>query len=179
MNLAQKLEIKSDGKLLRIEMAIPLANSKYILVTKHYNPDENIITNDNFDHPTQELAIWPDFICPDQDNNCKPIYEHYFYYTSDVKANGQVDFKPIVKAEVVRSAPRRGQKWYMSKKPLLGFIGSVGNYKGLIFIKHNPPIEMPHKFWKRGVDFGSTHKSVFYREAETERAGGISLILIA
>lgn len=155
-----------DGATIRVGLTIPLVNSRSIRVHKDYRQEQHILSTDNFDLLTQELAMWPDFICPGEDKNGKPHFEHYFYYTNDQTTGSkrvQVEFTPLGKDLLKRTG--KGKTWYMSKKPLLGFVGTVNNKQGLLLIKHviDPP---PTTNWKIGVDFGSTHSSVFRRAVE-------------
>lgn len=155
-----------DGATIRVELTIPLVKRRSIRVHKDYRQEQHIISTDNSDLLTQNLAMWPDFICPGEDENGKPHFEHYFYYTNDQPTGTkrvQVEFTPLRKDLLKRTG--RGKTWYMSKKPLLGFVGTVNDKQGLLLIKH--AVEAPPtKNWKIGVDFGSTHSSVFRREVE-------------
>jgi hypothetical protein len=155
-----------DGATIRVKLTIPLVKGRSIVVHKDYRQEQHIISNDNLDLPTQELAMWPDFICPGEDKNGKPYFEHYFYYTNDQTVGSkrvQVEFTPLGKDLLLRTG--RGKTWYMSRKPLLGFVGSVNNKQGLLLIDHTAATP-PTTNWKVGVDFGSTHTTVFRREVE-------------
>lgn len=153
-----------DGTTIRVELTIPLVKGRSIRAHKDYRQEN--IANDNLDLPTQQLAMWPDFICPGEDKNGKPHFEHYFYYTNDrttASKRVQVEFTPLGQDLLKRTG--KGKTWYMSKKPLPGFVGKVNDKQGLLLIK--PVIEAPPTTnWKIGVDFGSTHSSVFRREVE-------------
>lgn len=168
-DLARTTQVsKVNSSTMRVEIQIPLVKGRSIRVYKDYHADQNIVTNDNLDHPTQELAMWPDFVCPGQDENGKAFFEHYFYYTSDVKRAGQVqvEFTPLEETPLNREISEKGMRWYMRNTPLQGFVGSVGDNSGLLLINHARRLGQTTKYWKVGVDFGSTHTSVFYREVE-------------
>jgi hypothetical protein len=154
-----------DGATIRVELTIPLVKGRSIRVHKDYRQEQHIISTGNLGIPTQELAMWPDFVCPGEDKNGQPHFEHYFYYTNDQLGSKrvQVEFTPL--GEVLLKRTGRGKTWYMSTKPLLGFVGTVNDKQGLLLIKPAtlPP---PTANWKIGVDFGSTHSSVFRREVE-------------
>lgn len=162
-----KLTRPQGGTTLRLEMKIPVYGGKAVHVYKDYR-QENLLKAD--DYPTQQLAMWPDFVCTAPDAGGKSPFGHYFYYASDVKPAGQVEFTPMAEGLVPREIPGRGRRqWYMSEKPLQGFVGSVGDKKGLLIIR-NTPLDPPNKLWRVGIDFGSTHTGVFYREV-SERNG--------
>jgi hypothetical protein len=157
-----------DGATIRVEVTIPLVKGRKIRVHKDYKQDQNIISNDHVDLLTQELAMWPDFICPGEDRNGKPFFEHYFYYTNDQPKGSnrvQVEFKPPSDNLITRDLPEKGKRWYLSKTPLPWFVGSVNDKEGLLLINHRV-VAPPTTDWKVGVDFGSTHTSIFRREVE-------------
>jgi hypothetical protein len=161
--------LQPNGNTIRVELTIPLIRGRSVSVFRDYRKDRDIISNDNLDLLTQELAMWPDFICPGQDENDKPFFEHYFYYTND-SGRTQVEFTPLGGEFIVRALPEKGKRWYLSKTPLLGFAGSVNDKNGILLINHLT-VAAPTKYWKVGVDFGSTHTSVFYREVEAREDG--------
>lgn len=172
-----------DGLTIRVEMSIPLVKGRKIKVHREYKLDQEIITNDKTDHPTQELAMWPDFVCNGTDAKGQPYFEHYFYHMHDVKGPGlvQVEFTPLAEKDekelidskelITRDIPVKGRRWYMSKTPLRGFIGSVNDKHGLLLIHHTLEKQPPTQLWKVGVDFGSTHTTVFYVEVEQDNNG--------
>jgi len=167
-DLARTTQIRQiNSSTIRVEIEIPLVKRRSVRVHKDYHADQNIVTNDNLDHPTQELAMWPDFVCPGQDENGKAFFEHYFYYTSDRKRAGwiQVEFTPLEETPF-REISEKGMRWYMRSTPLQGFIGSVGDQSGLLLINHTRRLGQTTKYLKVGIDFGSTHTSVFYQEVE-------------
>jgi hypothetical protein len=163
-----------DASTIRVEVRFPLVRGRSIKVQKDYVQGQSIITNDNLDHPTQELAMWPDFICLEKasDEDEEPVFSHYFYYTSDTQEPNQIQvaFSPLGGEITKRDFPQKGRSWYMSKTPLLGFVGAVGDKQGLLLINYNS-VGKPSKNWKVGVDFGSTHTSVFYREVDPQGDG--------
>jgi hypothetical protein len=97
-----------------------------------------------------------------------PIFEHYFYYRSNVSQLEQVSFTPMSHPELARDFPERGRTWFMTRSPLHGFIGSVKGKQGLLLVRRNP-IDAPTKSWEVGVDFGSTHTNVFYTEVDNTK----------
>src|SRR5206468_9415150 len=115
------------------------------------------------------LAMWPDFACPGADAKGRAYFEHYFYYTSDT-GQIQVEFQPIGENILSRAIPEKGRTWYLSKTPLSGFVGSIKGKHGLLLINYTP-VKAPTRFWKVGVDFGSTHTTVFYREVDQHSEG--------
>lgn len=172
--LLQKIKIQRiDASKIRVEMNLPLVNGRSVKAHKDYVQNKSIITNDKTDHPTQYVAMWPDFICTEKNKDDVSVYDQYFYYTNDSQEQPgqvQVAFTPIADKIEKRNIPGKGRTWYLSDKPIPGFIGDVGGKKGLLLINYNK-IEKPTKYWKVGVDFGSTHTCLFYREVEMQGDG--------
>lgn len=174
-SLVQKTRLQRiDASTIRVDVKFPLVKGRSVKVQKDYVLGQSIITNDNLDHPTQEVAMWPDFICLDKedDDDEEAVFSQYFYYTSDTEEPGQtqVAFTPLSGNIIKRSFAQKGRSWYMSKTPLLGFEGFVGDKRGLLLINYSL-VGRPVKHWKVGVDFGSTHTSVFYREVDRQGDG--------
>jgi hypothetical protein len=171
--LIQEMKIQRiDASTIRVELNLPLVKGRKVKVHKNFIQNQTIITNDKTDHPTQYVAMWPDFVCFEKNRDDKAVYDQYFYYTNDSQEPGQVQvaFKPIAETIVERNIAGKGRTWYLCDKPIPGFIGSVSGKKGLLLINYNK-IERPTKYWKVGVDFGSTHTSLFYREVEIQGDG--------
>ena len=156
------------GTTLRLEVRIPLFGGGAVHVHKDY-PQGNVLTID--DYPTQQLAMWPDFVCTGPAGGGPSPFGHYFYYVSDVKPTGQVEFNPLRDGLLSRDVPGKGRRvWYTGGEPVQGFVGSVGGRQGLLLIRQTP-LDLPAKLWRVGVDFGSTHTSVFYREVSRTSDG--------
>jgi hypothetical protein len=171
--LIQRIRIKRiDASSIRVELNLPLVNGKAVKLHKDFIQNKNIITNDNTDHPTQYVAMWPDFVCLDKNDDDKPVFDQYFYYTNDSQQPGQtqVAFTPISTDIKKRQIMDKGRTWYLSDKPIPGFIGNVGGKEGLLLIKYTE-IPRPSRHWRVGVDFGSTHTTVFYGEVELQGDG--------
>lgn len=130
---------------LRVELSLPLESNRTIKASREYPLDSSVIVNT----PTAQLAVWPDFTCP--------VWDRYFYFKASV-ARQEVNFEPII--EFTTSRTKSNHTWYATRKPAEAFIGSVNDNKGLLLIQNNK-IDPPDKFWKLGVDFGSTHTRAF------------------
>lgn len=171
--ILQRVRIhRVDASTIRVELHLPLVRGKGIKVHKDFIQNKNIITNDKTDHPTQYVAMWPDFVCLEKDDDDVAVYDQYFYYTNDSQEPGQIQvaFIPISTDVEKRHIVDKGRTWYLSDKPIPGFIGNVGGKEGLLLINYTK-ISAPTKHWRVGVDFGSTHTSVFYREVEIQGDG--------
>lgn len=151
-----------DSATIRVEAKFPLGSGWNVKAFRDYRHDEQVV--DSARHATQYLAMWPDFVCEGRDDAERPYFGHYFYYTSPGGID-QVEFVPLPEDLIQRGIPEQGRTWYMSAEPLRGFVGSVGDRRGLLLI-NNRPVTRPARYWKVGVDFGSTHTTVFYREVE-------------
>src|SRR5436853_1422361 len=131
--------------MLRVEFSIPLDNNRAIKAMRDYPLDSAVIVN----VPTAELAAWPDFTCP--------TWDRYFYFKTSV-AHQQVDFEPTVVEHTSRA--KSLHTWYSTREPAEVFTGCTNGKTGLLLL-HNQRIDRPDKFWKVGVDFGSTHTRAF------------------
>ncbi|MDQ3917282.1 MAG: hypothetical protein M3348_02160, partial [Acidobacteriota bacterium] len=151
-----------DSATIRVEAKFPLSRGWQVKAFRDYRHEEHVV--DSARHATQYLAMWPDFVCAGSDEAGRPYFGHYFYYTSP-GGSEQVEFTPLREGLLQRGIAEQGRTWYMSTEPLRGFVGSQGDRDGLLLI-NNRAITRPTRHWKVGVDFGSTHTSVFYREAE-------------
>lgn len=155
-----------DSATIRVEAKFPLGRGWNVKAFRDYRLDEHVVDSES--HATQYLAMWPDFVCEGKDDADRPYFGHYFYYTSPGGMD-QVEFAPLREDVLQRSIPEQGRTWYMSPEPLRGFVGSLGDKRGLLLINNRAALR-PTRHWKVGVDFGSTHTSVFYREVQ--RADG-------
>ncbi len=158
--IVKTMELQSTANSIRLEMKIPLEKGRSIKLYKDYDRDREVIL-DSF---TQNLIMWPDFICTKEDDKGKAPFEHYFYYTSEVTRGEQVEFTPLGDSCLTRDIPEKRRRWYLSKRPLLGFSGSIRGRQGMLLINYPRSINPPSKEWKVGLDFGSTHTNVFYGE---------------
>jgi hypothetical protein len=163
---AQNSRVKDiNSETYSFETQIQLASGKTIQVRRIYAQSNIVSSADEF-HPTQRLAMWPDFaVSPDSSTTSKRgVFDSYFFYASDVGEN-QVVFSPVTDAPVKREFDR--STWYLFNEPIKGFTGSVDGKSGFLLIKYNQK-RAPTKLWKVGVDFGSTHTSAFYIEVHEE-----------
>ncbi|MEK6304234.1 MAG: hypothetical protein AABO41_26395 [Acidobacteriota bacterium] len=152
--LSFQTEAQCLGRMVRLE--------------RPYKKNE-IISNADGAHPTQRLAMWPDFVVDAEGHegaNLPRCFDSYFFYTSDVAA-GQVVFSPVGDVAPPRSFDE--SNWYVSRVPIKGFVGAVEGKSGFLLIRRTRR-KAPTKLWKVGVDFGSTHTSAFYTEVH-ERDG--------
>jgi len=143
---------------LRVDLRIPLVNNRTIKVSRNYSLDTEVIV-DALERPvlTAQLAAWPDFVSTG--------WNRYFYFKS--KPGDRVDFRPISGEKAQEMADNA---WYVTAKPVTAFIGSINNKNGLLLLRHTS-IEPPNKFWKLGVDFGSTHTRAFSLLVEKKKDG--------
>lgn len=145
---------------LRVELKIPLVNNRSIKVYRNYSLDTEVIV----DTPgtiekrvyTAELAAWPDFVSAG--------WNRYFYFKSKA-GDPQVDFKPITGEQPLEIG---NHAWYMTTKPVSAFIGTFNGRNGLLLLKENQ-IDAANKFWKLGIDFGSTHTRAFSLQVERKK----------
>lgn len=168
--IVQNTQLKRlDASKLRVETRFPLVNARSIVVSIDYTHGQTIITNENTDHPTQELAVWPDFVCNERDSDGEKIFNHYFYYTSDIQegTQSQIEFSPVGGEFVRRTNPATRKSWYVSEDPICSFVGSVGSKQGLLLV-NLVTIPKPISHWKIGLDFGSTHTSIFRCKVELQ-----------
>ena len=144
--LAENTKIFPDSQSnkLRVELKIPLANNRMVKVSREYPLDTGVIA----DPKTAELAAWPDF--------ASPAWKRYFYVKAEA-GKPQVDFEPVGE-HTTRTKDKH--TWYTTPQPAEAFVGAIDGKKGLLVLKNNS-IAPPDKFWKLGVDFGSTHTRAF------------------
>jgi len=142
---------------LRVELKIPVAQNRTIRVAREY-PLETVIAEE--DIVTAQLAAWPDFV--------SPTFSRYLYFKSMKAAASEssLDFTPAT--DNVPFHSYSNHTWYMSRKPLSAFVGSVNGKQGLLLLR-NKELPPPNKFWKVGVDFGSTHTRVFSLQVDSNR----------
>jgi len=142
---------------LRVELKIPVAHNRTIRVAREY-PLETVIAEE--DIVTAQLAAWPDFVAP--------TFSRYLYFKSTRAAASEssLDFTPATSNVPCRSYSNH--TWYMSRKPLAAFIGSVNGNHGLLLLR-NKALPPPTKYWKVGIDFGSTHTRVFSLQVDLSR----------
>jgi len=141
---------------LQVEFEIPVENNRKIRVVRDYPLDTGIIADT--ETVTAELAAWPDFT--------SPVWTRYFYFKtiSAVGAGSKaIDFEPISES-VSRGTSR--STWYATREPVKAFVGSVDGKSGLLLLKENELPKAPTRFWKVGVDFGSTHTRAFSLQVE-------------
>lgn len=134
----------------RVELSIPLENNRIIRVSREYDIDAGaVIVN----APTAGLAMWPDFV--------SPAWHRYFYIKASVSTH-EVNFEPTVPAD---SRSKENHTWYVTPKAVSAFVGSVNNKRGLLLLRPTG-VESPDKFWKIGIDFGSTHTRAYSLEVD-------------
>jgi hypothetical protein len=137
----------------RVELEIPLENNRKIRVAREYDADAGAVIADP-SIQTAWLSAWPDF--------ASPGWRRYYY----VKRTFQqtfVDFEPTAPVDATRS---KGDKvWYSSSKPAEAFVGSVNSKRGLLLLRHRA-LPAADKFWKIGIDFGSTHTRAYALEVD-------------
>lgn len=160
--IAANTEIMSvpQTNSLRIEFKIPVANGRFVKATREYPLDTGVIKEE--DIATPELAAWPDFICP--------TWSRYFYFKSfSVASPGRkpLDFEPTISSTYRRTA---SHTWYATREPVKAFVGSVDGKAGLLLLR-DKEIPSPTRFWKVGVDFGSTHTRAFSLQLDKLSAG--------
>jgi hypothetical protein len=156
--VADKTEIFSNDltNSLRIEFQIPIENNRSVKAVREY-PLDTVIADE--DTVTPELAAWPDFTCQ--------AWSRYFYFKSTSLAKPEtplIEFEPTV-SYTSRSNP--DHTWYVTSEPLKAFAGSVNGKTGLLLLRDNR-ISPPNKFWKVGVDFGSTHTRAFSLQVDRQ-----------
>jgi hypothetical protein len=136
---------------LRVDFMIPLVSNRAIKVSRSYREDDEIIKPEF----NASLAFWPDFVCSTGGESY--AWSRYFYYKFD-KDKDQLDFQPIGSTKPKRTLQDR--TWVETVKPLAGFLGTVDGRSGLLLIKYHA-IKAPTKYWKVGIDLGSTHTRAF------------------
>lgn len=145
-----KISINQITNKPRVELSIPLENNRVIRVAREYDIDAGaVIVN----APTAGLAMWPDFV--------SPMWHRYFYIKASVSPH-EVNFEPTVPAS---ARSKENHTWYVTSKAVSAFVGSVNNKRGLLLLRHNE-VESPDKFWKVGIDFGSTHTRAYSLEVD-------------
>jgi hypothetical protein len=156
--IAERTEIVSDSQhnVARVEFKIPVENNRVVVVSKDY-PLDAVITDAHTN--TAELSSWPDFTCTGWKH-------HYYFKNTDIATatSKLLDFEPIGPARVRTS---HNYTWYLTEEPVQAFRGSVDGKSGLLLLRPNP-IAPPNKFWKVGIDFGSTHTRAFFLEVERD-----------
>ena len=157
--IADRTELTPNAQTnsLRVELKIPVAQNRTIRVAREY-PLDTVIAEE--DIVTAQLAAWPDFV--------SPTFSRYLYFKSTRAASSEIslDFTPA--AGNVSSRSYANHTWYMSRKPISAFIGSVNGKQGLLLLRHKE-LPVPKKYWKVGVDFGSTHTRVFSLQVDLNR----------
>jgi hypothetical protein len=150
--IAERTEIVPNAltNSLRVEFQIPVENNRTIKASKEYSLDTSIIVES--ETVTAELTGWPDFTCS--------ALNRYFYFKNIEAATvgrKPIDFEPAV-SHTSYSDP--SHTWYTTKEPAEAFLGSVDGKSGFLLLRNNR-IDPPTRFWKVGVDFGSTHTRAF------------------
>lgn len=135
----------------RVELNIPLENNRVIRASREYDIDVGAVI---VDAPTAGLAMWPDFV--------SPAWRRYFYIKASASAR-EVDFQPLAPAAESRS--KENHTWYVTPAAADVFVGSVDNKRGLLLLRLDA-VASPDKFWKVGIDFGSTHTRAYSLEVD-------------
>lgn len=150
-----EIATNSQTNSVKVDFKIPVENNRTITVTREYPRDTGVLADT--DTVTAELAVWPDFTCPS--------WTRYFYFKTislAIAGRKPIDFEPTVD---YTSRSKSAHTWYATREPVEAFVGAVDGKTGLLLLRNNR-IEEPTKFWKVGVDFGSTHTRVFSLEMD-------------
>lgn len=138
-----------------VTLTIPLVNNRAIKVSKDFREDDDVVLKSQA--IADALAFWPDIVSTDAADGQSP--SRYFYYKfTRVETVSSVDFQPLSAPVTERILPSR--RWMETRKPLVGFVGTIDQRRGLLLIKYraaNPPMQN----WKVSIDLGSTHTRAF------------------
>ena len=138
-----------------VTLTIPLVNNRAVRVSKDFREDDDVVVKSQAIADT--LAFWPDIVSPDAVDG-QNISRYFYYKFTRVDTVSSLDFQPLSAPVTDRTLPSR--RWMETRKPLVGFVGTVDQRKGLLLIKYrgvNPPIQN----WKVSIDLGSTHTRAF------------------
>lgn len=153
---------RSKANHLTVSLTIPLVNNRAIKVSKDYREDDDVVPTTKA--TPDALAFWPESICRDAGNDQNP--SRYFYYKFNQGGTApSLDFQPLSPPITERALPWR--TWLETREPLLGFVGSVEDRKGLLLIKYKR-LNPPNQNWKVSIDLGSTHTRAFCLEVEQQ-----------
>ncbi len=170
---AQILDYYSPGEIVRntktreipernaieVTLELPLRNQRFIRVAREYRRDTEVFSDGLL---TPNMAVWPDFAAAD--------WQRYFYYIKKLGDDNYIEFTPLKVETSNRRIESTRTEWLESRQPIEAFIGRSTHKdsfdkQGLLLL-HYRPVDPPRKFWKVGVDFGSTHTRVFSLEVK-------------
>jgi hypothetical protein len=140
----------ASGNAFAVRVRVPLSHGYWAVATRRYE-NTDVVKLERY--VQTYLVAWPEFVCDD--------WAHYLYYKYDQEsdsAKSSMVFDPIGDVQSTRRAGT--MVWYWSKKPLKGFVATVGDAKGLLLIRQKP-IGNPTRYWRVAVDFGSSHTRAF------------------
>lgn len=161
-----EIVVNPQTSSLRIEFKILVENNRAIRVSREYPTSTDLIADT--ETVTAELASWPDFTCS--------AWTRYFYLKTINTSPGRkpIDFEPTVSSI---SRGKADHTWYATRNPVEAFVGTVDGKSGLLLLLNNA-LEAPSKFWKVGVDFGSTHTRAFSLDLDRlgDETGGFSFV---
>ncbi|MGH9751931.1 MAG: hypothetical protein ACREA2_04040 [Blastocatellia bacterium] len=145
----------AERNTIRVELRLPLINQRFIKVVREYRLDAEVFTEPELITP--DIAVWPDFVAAG--------WQRYFYFISQLTTTG-IEFEPLSSISSKREI-RQEQTyfWLASRDPIAAFVGTSKHQQshgkqGLLLL-HYRSLDPPHKMWRVGVDFGSTHTRVF------------------
>lgn len=154
INRFTQLSRSEMSNTVRVELRLPLVNGRLIKVTREYSEDNEVVHVEDCDR----LAKWPDFVCP--------TWHRYFYFKQALSSDF-LNFTPLGET----TSRRNGNlEWYVSEQPLQAFVGKADKDQGLLLLRR-PEIPAPTRFWRIGVDFGSTHTRAFSLEVDKQEQG--------
>ncbi|MGH9799353.1 MAG: hypothetical protein ACRD82_03235, partial [Blastocatellia bacterium] len=167
-NNTSALEIP-ERNAIEVELRLPLKNQRFIKVAREYKRDTAVFSEDLL---TPNMAVWPDFAAKD--------WQRYFYYIFKLR-DDCIEFKPHKAKDDPDPTSRQIEsirtEWLESRQPIEAFIGCSAHHlsfgkQGLLLLRYRW-LDPPRKFWKVGVDFGSTHTRVFSLEVKKDKDGNL------